>query len=81
MRDELLLWLLQSLILYGLVLGIAILENLWDILCLLLDGLVINNLVLAWNVLKVLHWLVLEIRLLVWDVFNTVFTLLIIFKI
>jgi hypothetical protein len=80
-RDELLLWLLQSLILYGLVLGIAILENLWDILCLLLDGLVINNLVLAWNVLKVLHWLVLEIRLLVWDVFNTVFTLLIIFKI
>jgi hypothetical protein len=62
------------------LLGIVILENLWDILCLAFDGVVINKVVLAWNVVKALFWLVLDVRLLVWDYFNAVLAQLVIFK-
>ncbi len=87
LHDDLLLWLVYNLTLYGLVLNalydaflwnvldIAVLENLWDILCLVFDGVVINNLLLAWNVVNALHWLILDVRLLVWDVSVNVFVL------
>jgi hypothetical protein len=57
------------------VLDIAVLEGLGDVLSLVFDCVVVDHLLLTWNVLDSLNWLILEVGLLVWDVLNTALAL------